>query len=456
VEWELKAGEAVDGWTLTELLGKGGNGEVWVAEHPALGRAALKLLKLKFQNQEQKRYLRFCDEATMHGKLAERNSGVLPFLGCSLPESPTLDTPAWLATPVAIPVRKALEGRPLREAVEAVASVADTLTALHEQGVSHRDIKPDNLFKYVGRWVVGDFGLVDYPDKESLTETGERLGPFHYLAPEMHDEANRSDGRKADVYSLGKTLWVLATEQRVPPPGELRADNIQLNIRAYRTDPRTHQLDLLIERATKHDLALRPRMTEYAAEMRAWLTMPKEGGQPDLTDVLARIRTLAPLALRSAVDRTKLMESAKRLEQELRTGLSAIAKQLAGTGLSDGSVVTVFPPDSFFEQQLATGYISGTNFLCNASLPVGSREVRLSCTVIVRAYHDGTAQFCAGYRVGDGVARDRVIGPKRWACVLDSARQTHAVAELFTSLNESLDESLTALAEWGENVATQG
>jgi serine/threonine protein kinase len=420
-----------------------------------LGQGALKLLKLKFQGEGHKRYLRFRDEAKMHGQLAEQHAGILPFLNCSLPESPTHDTPAWLATPVAIPIQKALEGRPLREAVEAAASVAETMAALHEQGISHRDIKPDNLFCYEGRWVIGDFGLVDYPDKESLTDTGERLGPFHYLAPEMHNEANRSDGRKADVYSLGKTLWVLGTEQFVPPPGELRADNIQLGIRAYRADPRTYQLDLLIEQATKHDPALRPTMVEFAAELKAWLTTPEERTQPDLTDIFARLRALAPPTLRSAADRTKLMESANRLEAELRAGMGAIAKKLADTGLSDGSVVSVFPADSFFAEQLTSGGMGGTNLLCSASLPVVSREVRLSCTVVVRFYHNGTTEFSGGYRVSAGGGMDRLIGVKTWAGSLGSATQTHAVAELFSSLNESLGESLTALAEWGEKESTQ-
>jgi hypothetical protein len=152
----------------------------------------------------------------------------------------------------------------------------------------------DNLFRHCDRWTVGDFGLVDYPDKESLTDTGERLGPYHYLAPEMLTEANRADGRRADVFSLGKTLWVLATGQRVPPPGELRADNNQMNIQAYQAAPRVHQLDSLIERATRHDAATRPTMSEFAAELRAWLTAPQEPSQPDLSDVFARLQALAP------------------------------------------------------------------------------------------------------------------------------------------------------------------
>jgi hypothetical protein len=38
-----------------------------------------------------------------------------------------------------------------------------------------------------------------YPDKEAVTDTGERLGPYSYLAPEMLHDAKHADGRKADV-----------------------------------------------------------------------------------------------------------------------------------------------------------------------------------------------------------------------------------------------------------------
>jgi serine/threonine protein kinase len=90
---------------------------------------------------------------------------------------------------------------------------------LADKNVSHRDVKPGNLYSFEGRWTIGDFGLVSYPNKEALTAEGKTLGPQHFLAPEMISNPRHADGTKADVYSPAKTLWVLATGQNYPPPG---------------------------------------------------------------------------------------------------------------------------------------------------------------------------------------------------------------------------------------------
>src|SRR5262249_48926541 len=143
----------------------------------------------------------------------------------------------------------------------------------------------------------------------------------------------------------GKTLWVLATEQRIPLQGELRADNPQVNIGAYRAVPRADQLDLLAERATRHDPAGRPTMAEFSAELRAWLAAPQEAEPTDLTDVLARLRALTPPGMRTEADRARLLASAGRLHGELEAGMRAVASQLKTTGLSDGSLFSTMPDD---------------------------------------------------------------------------------------------------------------
>ncbi len=90
--------------------------------------------------------------------------------------------------------------------VEAVERIARTLTSLAAEGVSHQDIKPANLFRLNGEWVVGDFGLVKYPEQEAVTRQGRALGPYYFMAPEMRRNADTADAELADVYSLAKTL----------------------------------------------------------------------------------------------------------------------------------------------------------------------------------------------------------------------------------------------------------
>jgi serine/threonine protein kinase len=452
--WDFKAGETVDGWTLVEELDKGGNGEVWVATRVDGTTVAVKFLKGKFQDAEHKRYLRFRDEVTQHRRLAGLLQGILPFVDCSLPETPTREAPAWLATPVATVIQKALKGRPLHDAVETVASIAETLAAMHAEGVSHRDVKPKNLFEYEGRWVVGDLGLVDYPDKESLTETGERLGPYHYLAPEMMDEAKHADGRKADVYSLGKTFWVVATEQNVPPPGEMRADVAQLHIAAYRPHPRAHQLDLLIEQTTRHDPDARPTMAEVAKELRAWLKEPQVKPPGNLSDLLAGVRTAA--AAPPGKEKERLVQSFHQAFAHLKSSLEGIAKTLTGTGLSNGKVYSnQGGSGGYLRQPPACQQIRGGAFLsgevyCVAHCPLTafeqSNDVELICEIGLRVYPDGAVYLFGGHLVRFGPRRGKVIGLKDWQGTLGSASQDQAVGAILTSLNENLNGALEALA----------
>jgi serine/threonine protein kinase len=124
--------------------------------------------------------------------------------------------------PVATPLTEVLEKETeLAIVVDAVATFAETLIDLAGKGISHRDIKPGNLFRFQDKWVIGDFGIADYPEKEALTEQGKKLGPLHFMAPEMLENPDTADGNLADVYSLAKTLWVLAAGQNFLHPVSL-------------------------------------------------------------------------------------------------------------------------------------------------------------------------------------------------------------------------------------------
>ncbi len=132
---------------------------------------------------------------------------------------------------------------PPQEAAAIAAQAAAGLAAAHQQGVIHRDIKPDNLMLAADRTVkIADFGIARFTDDaaSTLTATGKILGTADYLAPE------RALGRPAqpasDIYSLGCVLYELLTgrppfsgatslavvQQHVsatpPPPSRLRPE----------------------------------------------------------------------------------------------------------------------------------------------------------------------------------------------------------------------------------------
>jgi serine/threonine protein kinase len=54
--------------------------------------------------------------------------------------------------------------------------------AIVKHGITHRDIKPQNLYRHDGSWVVGDFGLIEAPNLEALTATGRLIGPTYFIA----------------------------------------------------------------------------------------------------------------------------------------------------------------------------------------------------------------------------------------------------------------------------------
>jgi serine/threonine protein kinase len=172
--------------------------------------------------------------------------------------------------PLAQPLRESPATTSLESLVEAFSQIAATLAELAQRGIAHRDIKPDNLFWFDNRSAVGDFGLVAFPGKEALTAPGRKLGPMYYIAPEMLNDPDSADGRPADVYSLAKTLWVMATGQTYPPPGEQRDSVYQMRLSTYVIHRKARYLDKLISSCTRHDPESRPDMAAVAEELKSW------------------------------------------------------------------------------------------------------------------------------------------------------------------------------------------
>lgn len=102
-------------------------------------------------------------------------------------------------------------------------SILDAVEYAHGQGVLHRDLKPSNvLMNSDTDLVVSDFGHGRILDSKSTrqTLTGDRLGTLAYVAPEQFKDAKRADVR-SDVFSLGRMLYELYTNDLTPAPPDL-------------------------------------------------------------------------------------------------------------------------------------------------------------------------------------------------------------------------------------------
>jgi len=104
---------------------------------------------------------------------------------------------------------------------------AEALHAAHESGIVHRDIKPSNLLlDRDGNLWVTDFGLARCLSDAKLTRTGEFLGTMRYMSPEQTQGQSHLVDHRADIYSLGVTLYELLTLRHA-----VRGDNAAAIVR---------------------------------------------------------------------------------------------------------------------------------------------------------------------------------------------------------------------------------
>lgn len=249
-------------WKLIQNLAYGGNSSVWLAENKKSKET--KVIKLLKKTHKTAR-LRFLDEI----KILQENQdidGIMKILDASKKESKVL----WYVMPKMETFKKHLVNKPSIIKVEGILEIAKILSQVHSRKVSHRDIKPQNLF-FNETFYIGDFGLVDYPDKENdLTIIGSALGPRWTIAPEMRSNPEKSDGISADVYSLTKTLWITLTgiekgfEGQYSPTGSIGLSNYVQDIYL------TILEDLLVE-STENDPKQRPSIDKFIEILSSWI-----------------------------------------------------------------------------------------------------------------------------------------------------------------------------------------
>ncbi len=207
-------GQVLGGCLLQERIGRGGMGSVYRAtrqgdRHPV----AVKILA-PFMAGDAGILARFTREVRAASRV--RNGNVIRILGSSEENGVHYSLMEYIDGENLADLLKR-EGRlPVGHAAFIAREVARGLTALHAEGIIHRDVKPSNiLIGRDGSVRITDFGIArDVYERQRLTAPGDLLGTLGFAAPEQL-EGGSGDAR-ADLYSLGATLHCLLSGVRPP------------------------------------------------------------------------------------------------------------------------------------------------------------------------------------------------------------------------------------------------
>ncbi|REJ10830.1 Stk1 family PASTA domain-containing Ser/Thr kinase [Halobacillus trueperi] len=205
-----------DRYRVQEMIGGGGMANVYLAHDTILDRdVAIKVLRLEHGNDEEF-IARFHREAQSATSLSHPNivniydvgeEDDIYFMVMEFVDGMTLKQYIQQHSPVDV-----------SEAVDIMRQIASAIAHAHDNGIVHRDIKPQNiLIDHYGHVKVTDFGIAMALSATALTQTNSVLGSVHYLSPEQARGGMAT--KKSDVYSLGIVFFELLTG-RLPFSGE--------------------------------------------------------------------------------------------------------------------------------------------------------------------------------------------------------------------------------------------
>jgi len=293
---------AIGHYRLLRRLGRGGQGDVHLAEDQKLGRpVALKVLR-HFSSVSRERVARFRREGELASRLDHPGLATVhdvgfedgvPYIAMRYVEGETL------AEQIASAGDRVASGDASRTSststsraevhriVEVVEQAARAVHVAHEAGIIHRDLKPGNIMVTPdGRAVVLDFGLAhELEGDQPITQSGDLFGTPHYMSPEQLTAHRVRLDRRTDVYSLAVTLYEALTRRR-PFDGATREAIYQAILGKEPPDP--HRFNPAIPRDLRVvlDTAL-----EKDRDRRYQTTR-------DLADELERVRRRLPIRAR--------------------------------------------------------------------------------------------------------------------------------------------------------------
>jgi formylglycine-generating enzyme required for sulfatase activity len=315
-------GTEIGGYRVKRLIGYGGMGAVFEAEHQSLElRAAVKVLSFTGPHDRQAAdaVKRFLDEAKALS--AVRHSGLVRLYDSGqLPDGTVYMLMEYLAGE---PLRARLaRGRlPLDTALALLLQIASALCEVHDKGIVHRDLTPSNLLIVPDREAEGgervkllDFGIAKIRSGiETHTKTGECCGTPRYMAPEQCEGSAYINDR-ADIYTLGLLLFEMLAGRS---PYAVHSGDALAWMFAH-VSRRPQKLSELVP-------AVPPEIAELAAEM-----LDKVPAQrPSAAQVVQRLRRYSQLARRNS------SSTDGNAELVLAPPAAGVRSRLAGLGQTE-------------------------------------------------------------------------------------------------------------------------
>lgn len=212
IESAAKADNEIElqGYRLIKKLGEGGMSQVFLAEHTATGaQHVLKLIRIT-EDDDGEILQRFISEYALISQIDHPNVAKIFAQGFSTSHAyiameyfPGGDLRRLMHDDIEIDV-----------ALAVLMQVAGALGAIHERGIVHRDMKPDNIMiRADGSLALADFGIATLKDTRlAVTAHGEVFGTPAYIAPEQ--ASGQLTDHRADLYALGVMFFELLTGQK--------------------------------------------------------------------------------------------------------------------------------------------------------------------------------------------------------------------------------------------------
>ena len=338
-----------DRYEIDTVLGQGGMARVFKGEDRVLNRTvAVKVLSPQFAGDEQF-VARFRREAQAAAALNHPNI-------VSVYDTGSQGDVHYI-------VMEYVEGRTLRDiirqegpllperALEITESVAGALTAAHEAGLVHRDIKPGNIMiTREGEVKVMDFGIARTTTGDTLTQTASILGTASYLSPEQAQ--GESVDARSDIYSVGCVLYEMLTAG-APFTGDSPVTIAYKHVRETPVPPSRKNPDVspAVEAVVMKCMAKNPaNRYQSAEELGEDLHRVRRGGAPLATPILADSTEMLTRA-QGQPDHTAVMTGVPPDERadRRRTWLtvSIVVLVLAALGLAAFFLVrSLVPPEA--------------------------------------------------------------------------------------------------------------